>query len=129
MISSGKPGFSRYQLVIWLLVYLLFILYLYQRIREFPYVVGIATSAFVSFAIIIYCYSLLLYPLLYKRIGPVLFGISVLLFVAGISFLRMYVEHTFISRLFTGRSFFTAGNAHFSYVLITNFMALLFGIC
>jgi LytS/YehU family sensor histidine kinase len=71
---------------------------------------------------------LALYPLLYKRAQPVVFGLCVLLFVLCVSAIRTYFEYAFISTLFSRRSFFKAGNAHFTYVFVTNFVALLLGV-
>lgn len=128
MAISEKSKFVWGQVIAWVIAYILFAVYLYQRIGELPYAIGIATCAFAFFAAIIYCYVLYLYPFLYKRTKPVLFGLSVLLFVLCASILRLYIEYEFISRLFTGKSFFTAGNAHFAYVFVTNFVAVLLGV-
>lgn len=128
MTFSKKSRFLWYQVVAWVVAYVLFTFYLYQRLLPLPYAIGISTTAFISFGIIIYGYSLALYPLLYKRIHLVLFGLSVLLFVICVSILRTYIEYKFVSRLFSQQSFFSAGNAHFTYVLVTNFVALLLGV-
>lgn len=128
MIPFKKSGLLWYQVLGWAVAYILFTFYLYQRLLVLPYSIGISTSAFISFGIIIYGYSLVLYPLLYKRARPVLFVLAVLVFVICVSVLRTYIEYKFISRLFSQTSFFTAGKAHFTYVLVTNFVALLLGV-
>lgn len=128
MIFSKKSRFTWYQVAAWMVAYVLFTFYLHQRLLGLSYSIGISTSAFISFGIIIYGYSQVLYPWLYKRLHPVLFILSVLLFVICVSVLRTYVEYKFISKLFSQRSFFSAGNAHFTYVFVTNFVALLLGV-
>lgn len=126
--TPEKNNYVWYQVIAWMAAYLLFSLYLYQRLIELPYAVGIATSAFLFFALIIYIYALYLYPLLYKRGRPVLFLGSVVLLVVGASLLRVYVEYRFISGLYSQRSFFSGGKGHWAYVFVTHFMALLFGV-
>lgn len=128
MSFPTKSGFVWYQVAAWMAAYILFILYLYQRLSEISYTIGISTCAFVSFGIIIYGYSLVLYPLLYKQVHPVLFGLLVLIFVVFVSLIRTYIEYKFISGLFSQRSFFKGGHAHFMYVFVTNFVALLLGV-
>lgn len=117
-----KSTFFRYQLAGWLIAYSLFTLYTYQRFCELLYAAGLSTSAFISFAIIIY-----IFPRLHAK-NVALFFMALLALVFVVSLIRMYVEFYWMSELFGRKSFFTTGSAHFSYVLVTNFVALLLGV-
>jgi sensor histidine kinase YesM len=125
---AKKSKFVKYQVIAWIVAYVLFALYLYQRLEEFPYAVAIATCAFLFFIIIIYGYALYIYPRFQNRNQPVLFVLAVLVFIGSFSILRTYIEYRFVSRIFSHESFFTAGKAHLAYVFVTNFVALLIGI-
>lgn len=122
-----KSKFFRYQLAGWLAAYSLFTLYTYQRFCELLYATGLSTSAFISFAVIIYAYSIYIYPRLYPK-SAVLFFMALLALISVVSLIRMYVEFYLLSELFGRKSFFTTGSAHFSYVLVTNFVALVLGV-
>jgi sensor histidine kinase YesM len=116
------------ELFIWLLAYLLFTFYLNQRLSSLSYATSISTSAFVFFVVIIYCYSFFFYPRFYKKEKKIVFALVMLLFLLGISFIRVYTELAYFSRLYSKAPFFTAGRSHLAYVITTNCLALLVGI-
>lgn len=123
----NRNNFFWYQLSGWFIVYILFMLYTYLRIGDALYAVAIATVAFLSFATIVYTYTLFLYPKLYHA-NKVSFSITLLLTFALVSFIRIVVETHFVARLFSGNSFFNSSTAHISYVLVTNFIALVLAV-
>lgn len=116
------------ELSIWLLAYVLFTFYLNQRLYNLFYAISISTTAFLFFAFIIYCYSLFLYPRLYKKDKKIVFVLLMLVFLLGISFIRVYAELAYFNSLYSNKSFFTAGRSHLAYVITTNSLALLVGI-
>ncbi|MGK6344418.1 sensor histidine kinase [Chryseobacterium sp. DT-3] len=91
------------------------------------YALGIATCAFFFFAVIIYSYSLYIHPKWYLK-NRLLFFIALALLMSATSLSRAYIEFQFISKLFDGKSFFSMGRAHMSYVVVTNFVALILGV-
>lgn len=123
----NKHIFLWYQLIGWCTAYILFTLYIYLRIGELAYAIGIATCAFFFFAFIIYSYTLYIYPNWYQKDKIIFLALLVLLLMLA-SVTRAYIEFNFVSRLFSGKSFFAIGRAHISYVVVTNFIALILGI-
>ena len=118
------------QLTGWAVSFLLFYLYLGERLAtyEWSYVLAITCTSFASFAVIIYGYVYLLYPRFRKRHTSPGFLLAVgafyLLVVTG----RLVAEKWLVAPLTERTSIFTLGNTHLLYDLISCFFALVVGI-
>lgn len=116
------------EVICWLFAYVLFSFYLNQRLGNLSYAVSISTSAFLFFAVIVYTYSLWLYPRYYNKKRKLFFALIALLFLAVMSFARLFAELVFFKTVFSKNTFFTARRSHLSYIITTNSLALLIGV-
>lgn len=91
------------------------------------YVLGVAVSSFLSFAVIIYGY-ITLYNKFFNRTSLRNFLIIVLLLFVATAALRMIIEKNIIGPLTDKGTIFTFGNVHITYTLVSCFFALIIGV-
>ncbi|WP_235296522.1 sensor histidine kinase [Portibacter marinus] len=119
------------QIAAWIMAITLFYFYLGSRLKEADstYLLGITLVSFTFHMILIYGYSLYLYPRFYKKRSTSFFIVIVIVFFFSILLLRMVIEVLAVGPLTTNyQTIFTFGQTHFLYALTSSFVALIIAI-
>jgi hypothetical protein len=125
-MNQTRINFKLIQVVLWLIVYAMLIIYFTQKSR---WLIGFITAnTFVIFFFIaVYGNANFLILKYFHRNKYLAYGIYSALFLLITVILRMFIEDLGLNKVFDRHSFYGWNFAHFSFVLVTQFLAFLFG--
>lgn len=115
----------RIQAAVWVLFYIFLLLYAVQKWEHPIYGCWSVTIATITYLVAVYGNALWLIPRYYRGRRRTLYFIFSALFVGVLVVARMYAENEVLMPLHL--PFYSWGLSHFSFVLLTNFLAFLFG--
>jgi sensor histidine kinase YesM len=124
--SKTKNIFIGLQIILWLIVFLIWLVYGGIKWRSYSYAFAVSTVCFSCYAILIYGNSLFLLPLFYKKDKRWKYFLILILFFTSVCLLRLFLENKILFPI--QGVFYNYGLPHISLVLTTNLIALLFGI-
>lgn len=125
-MNQPPINFRLLQVMLWLIVYAMLIIYFTQK---GTWAVGLATATiFVSFFFVaVYGNANLLIIRFFRQAQYWQYGIYSALFLSTIVLLRIIAEDWVLNNTLSKHPFYGWNFAHFSFVLVTQFLAFLFG--
>lgn len=125
-MNQDRINFRLIQVVLWLIVYAMLLIYLSQKNS---WVIGLTTATIFIFFFFITVYGnanfLIERFFLQKKYGQ--YTIYSVLFLGIIVFFRMFVEDQLLNKYVSKHLFYGWNFSHFSFALVTQFLAFLFG--
>jgi hypothetical protein len=125
-MNQTRINFRLIQIVLWLIVYAMFIIYFTQKSKL---IVGLITANIfiVFFFIAVYGNANFLITRFFHKHKYWEYGVYTALLLLLTVFLRIAIEDLSLNRLFSRHTFYGWNVAHFFFVLVTQFLAFLFG--
>lgn len=125
-MEQNRINFKLIQATLWLIVYAMLLIYLSQKIS---WVIGLTTATIFIFFFFIAVYgnANLLIKRFFLQKKHWQYTLYSVLFLGIMVFLRMFVEDQLLNRYIGKHLFYGWNFSHFSFVLVTQFLAFLFG--
>lgn len=125
-MNRTRINFKLIQVVLWLMVYTMLILYFTQKNR---WEIGFVTANIfvVFFLAAVYGNANYLITRFFDKNKYWEYGIYSVMFLLLTVFLRMFIEDQLLNRIFIRHTFYGWNFTHFSFLLMTQFLAFLFG--
>ena len=125
-MNQTRINFRLIQIILWLTVYAMLLIYFSQKLM---WLVGIITATIfvVFFFVAVYGNANYLTVRYFRQSKYQQYAIYSVMFLLLMALLRMFVEDQVLNNTFHKHNFYGWNAAHFSFVLVTQFLAFLFG--